>query len=275
MDFKHLVKIIYRTLSLITFASVILLLVSFISSFDMVNGYFTKGILPVLFEIFFVLGIILSFTVIIPLRKGEIVKTHNDTRKQKNLFLALAIILFICSFIFNVLVPNKLFILSTLGACFFAGFAVMCALMRGYEYSHLKLVCLLLSAAFPLFMVIDNNSVVVRHSNSVENKLSSVFAIAFLLYVLYEGKRIFTGEHSKWHFASMLLLTHTGFPISISYITVYLMGIATETTRFYQMILVFIISIFVEIELIRFCRNALSHTKSEWEEIESTEKTDE
>lgn len=275
MDFKHLVKIIYRTLSLITLASVVFLLVSFISSFDMVNGYFIKGILPTLFEIFFILGIILSLTVIVPLRKGEIVKTHNDTTKQKNIFFALAAILLICSFAFNVLIPNKLFNLSALGTCFFAAFVAMCALMRGYEYSHLKLVCLLLSAAFPLFMVIDNNSVVVRHSNSVENKLSSVFAIAFLIYILYEGKRIFTGEHSKWHFASMLLLTHTGFSLSISYITVYLMGTATETMRFYQMILIFIVSVFVEIELLRFVKLSVSHSKDEWNKIENAEKTDE
>ena len=67
----------------------------------------------------------------------------------------------------------------------------------------------------------------------------------------------------------MLLLTHTGFSLSISYMVVYLMGIATESTRFSQMIIVFIISIFVEIELIFFTRSSISHTKEEWAGIEA------
>ena len=267
MDFKNLVKIIYRTISCLTLASMGLLLASFISSFDMVNGYFTEGILPILFKILFVVGILLSFVSILTLNKKGTLITNNNIDKFKIVFLSLAALLLICAFVFNFWIPNKMFILSTAGACFFAAFVATCAIMQGYEYNHLKLICLLLSAAFPLFMVIDNNAVMVRHSNSVENTLSSVFAISFLIYILYEGKRIFTGEHSKWHFASMLLLTHTGLPLSFSYIIVYLTGTATETFRFYQMILIFIISVFVEIELIRFAKFSFINTQE-------TEKTD-
>ena len=50
------------------------------------------------------------------------------------------------------------------------------------------------------------------------------------------------------------------------------MGVATERTRFLQMILVFIVSTFVEIELIRFTKVAKSHTKEEWDEIEAPEE---
>ena len=38
------------------------------------------------------------------------------------------------------------------------------------------------------------------------------------------------------------------------------------------MILVFIVSLFVEIELIRFTKVAESHTKEEWDEIEAPEE---
>jgi hypothetical protein len=47
------------------------------------------------------------------------------------------------------------------------------------------------------------------------------------------------------------------------------MGLATESLRLSQMTIIFIISIFVEIELIFFTKNAISHTKEEWAEIET------
>ena len=50
------------------------------------------------------------------------------------------------------------------------------------------------------------------------------------------------------------------------------MGIANERIRFLQMILIFIVSAFREIELIRFTKVAESHTKEEWDEIEAPEE---
>lgn len=280
MNFKHLVKITHRATSLLTFITTALLLLSFIFSFDMVNGYFMDGILPIMFNIFFIIGIVASFGCAFTFRKNEIVKTENSDKLQKITTSFIAGALIVASFVYRV--TNGKTNLAIIGVLFFALFLAISSNKGQYTYHWSKVASLLLSSLFPLIMAIDNNSVMIRHSNSVENMLSSVFGIAFLIYILYEGNRIFKSEHSKWHYASMLLLTHTGFSLSISYIIVYLMGLATESIRFSQMIIVFIISVFVEIELIFFIKNATSHTKEEWAEIEAPaednqneEKTDE
>ena len=285
MNFKRLLKYTHLSTTALTLISTALLTASFSSSFDMINGYFIDGVLPTLFKIFFVLGIVISFLGIFTFHKQEKIKTENLISNQKNVFLLIAAVLFLCSVIFSILVANKNFTISTIGSVAFATFILLCCLKEGN--SHAKPILLLLSASFPLLMTIDNNSVVIRHSNSVENMLSSVFSIAFLIYILYEGKRAFTGEHSKWHFASMLLLTHTGFSFSISYIIVYLMGTAAETTRFYQAILILLISVIAEIELVIFTNKAYPYLEPETSDseaaetaepqnsIETTEKTDE
>lgn len=280
MDFKHLVKITHRVASLLTFITTALLLSSFIFSFDMINGYFIDGILPILFNVFFIIGIVVSFACSFIFKKDEIVKTENSDKLQKIATAFIAGALIVASFAYRV--TNSKTNLAIIGVLFFALFLAISSNKGQYTYHWSKVASLLLSSLFPLIMAIENNSVMIRHSNSVENMLSSVFGIAFLIYILYEGNRIFKSEHSKWHYASMLLLTHTGFSLSISYIIVYLMGLATESIRFSQMIIVFIISVFVEIELIFFIKNATSHTNEEWAEIEAPaennqneEKTDE
>ena len=81
MDFKHLVKITHRVASLLTFITTALLLSSFIFSFDMINGYFIDGILPILFNVFFIIGIVVSFACSFIFKKDEIVKTENSVVK--------------------------------------------------------------------------------------------------------------------------------------------------------------------------------------------------
>ena len=54
----------------------------------------------------------------------------------------------------------------------------------------------------------------------------------------------------------MLLFTHTGFSLSVSYIIAYFTYDVNEKLRFYQMILIFILSLLVEIEIIRFVKKA-------------------
>lgn len=252
MDFKHLVKITHRVTSLITFITTALLLSSFIFSFDMVNGYFIDGILPIIFNVFFIIGIIASFACAFAFRKNEVVKTENSDKSQKIAASFIAVALVVVSFVYRVI--NDKTNLAIIGILFFALFLAISSYKGQYTYSWVKIVALLLSSLFPLTMAIENNSVMLRHSNSVENMLSSTFGIAFLIYILYEGTRIFQGEHSKWYYTSMLLTAHTGFSLSISYITVYLMGVANETIRFYQMILILLISVFVEIEILSFVK---------------------
>jgi predicted Na+-dependent transporter len=198
-----------------------------------------------------------------------VIKTDNQIENQKIAYAIFIVLLGVSSVGFNIFTITKYSSSAILGMCFFTLFVVVCFLKGGYKYSHSKLLLLLASILFPVFVTLENNLVMNRHSNSVENMLTSIFSIAFLIYILYEGKRVFSGEHSPWHFASMMLLAHTGLTLSVSYCIAYLLGSVNETSRLYQIVLIFAMSSFVEFELIRFVRNAKSHTKEEWDEIEN------
>ena len=269
MDFKQHTSTTFKVISFLTLASTILLLLSFMFSFDALNGYFTNGLFPVLFEIAFILGIILSLVSAFAFDKHKIIKTSNSDHNHSNTKLVLAVLLVICAAIFNFITTNFYFSISLLGIGFLAIYTFLNRGESAYQYSHTKLMCLLLSLVFPIVMNFDNGLVVYRHSNSVENTLTSVFVIAYLIYILYEGNRIFSRAHSRWHFPSMLLFTHTGFSLSVSYIIAYFTYDVNEKLRFYQMILIFILSLLVEIEVIRFVKKADSHTQIEWDEIEA------
>ena len=78
MNFKARIKTIYRTSTLLTLISTLFLILSFVLSFDEVNGYFEGGILPVLFWISFILGIELSLASAFLLPKNEIIKTDDS-----------------------------------------------------------------------------------------------------------------------------------------------------------------------------------------------------
>ena len=272
MDFKHTTSIIFKTVSILTLASTVLLLLCFVFSFDVVNGYFADGLLPVLFEIVFVLGIIISLASAFAFDKHKIIKTSNSDNEHSSVKLALVILLVICAAIFNFITTNFYFSISIIGIGFFAIYSFLSRGEKAYNYSHTKLISMLISLLFPIIMNIDNGLVIYRHSNSVENTLTSVFVIAYLIYTLYEGNRIFTGTHSRWHLPSMLLMTHTGFSLSVSYIIAYFTYDVNEKLRFYQMILIFILCLLVEIEAARFVKKAESHTQIEWDEIEAPEE---
>lgn len=270
MDFKKLTKALYITVTVLTALSALSLLASFMFAFDMTNGYFTNGFLPVIFKIVFALGAVVSLASAFAFDKHKIIKTDNTVKGWRFLII-LAAALVILSQIFNLFALNKYFTFAAVGICFFALYVFFCAAKGGYAYSRFKLVCLLLSAVFPVIMTIDNDAVMHRHSNSVENYLSAVFSIAFIMYILYEGKRLFTGSHSRWHFPSMLFLSHSALSLSLAYIIAYLSYDVNERIRFYQMILVLLIGIIAEIELWRFVNNAESRTKEEWDQLEAPE----
>ena len=185
MDLKNITKTIYRISLLLTLISTAFLLTSFALSFDMVNGYFVSGALPTLFIIFFALGFVIPLVSIIMLRKLGTIKTDNNIDNQKTIYLILAGTLILSSFIFSILAQSKNFTISIIGIFAFATFVLLCTIKSGYAYSHIKLACLLISALFPLIMTIDNNSVMIRHSNSVENMLSSIFGISFVSYTYF------------------------------------------------------------------------------------------
>ena len=273
MNFKKLTKTLYITVTVLTALSTLSLLASFMFAFDMTNGYFTNGFLPVIFKIVFILGTVLSLASAFAFDKHKIIKTDN-TVKGWRILVILAAALVILSQIFNRFALNKHFAFAAVGICFFALYVFFCATRGGYTYSHFKLACLLLSVIFPVIMTINNDAALHRHSNSVENHLSAIFSIAFIMYILYEGNRLFTGSHSRWHFPSMLFLSHSGLSISLAYIIAYLSYDVNERIRFYQMILVLLISIVAEIQLWRFVKIAESRTKEEWDQLEAPETSE-
>lgn len=269
MNYKSLTKTIYTAITLVTLLSIILLTLSFMLSFDSKNGYFTKGIFPILFNVAFVLGTLLSLAVPFLLKKGQVIKSNASIDREKPIYIAFISLLIICVVAFNFFTLSKYFVIAIMGVCFFAFFLLLCVMKGGYAYSHLKIIFLLLTALFPILLTMGNDMQIYRHSNSLENKLAAVFAISFLIYILYEGKRLFTGEHSKWHFASMLLASHTGLSLSVSYLISFALGGVNEETRLYQIIVIVAISSFIEYELVRFIKKSESHTKEEWDEIEA------
>ena len=269
MNYKSLTKTIYTAITLVTLLSIILLTLSFMLSFDSKNGYFTKGIFPILFNVAFVLGALLSLAVPFLLKKGQVIKSNASIDREKPIYIAFISLLIICVVAFNFFTLSKYFVIAIMGVCFFAFFLLLCVMKGGYAYSHLKIIFLLLTALFPVLLTMGNDMQIYRHSNSLENKLAAVFAISFLIYILYEGKRLFTGEHSKWHFASMLLASHTGLSLSVSYLIAFALGGVNEETRLYQIIVILAISSFIEYELVRFIKKSESHTKEEWDEIEA------
>lgn len=269
MNYKSLTKTIYTAITLVTLLSIILLTLSFMLSFDSKNGYFTKGIFPILFNVAFVLGALLSLAVPFLLKKGQVIKSNASIDREKPIYIAFISLLIICVVAFNFFTLSKYFVIAIMGVCFFAFFLLLCVMKGGYAYSHLKIIFLLLTALFPILLTMGNDMQIYRHSNSLENKLAAVFAISFLIYILYEGKRLFTGEHSKWHFASMLLASHTGLSLSVSYLISFALGGVNEETRLYQIIVILAISSFIEYELVRFIKKSESHTKEEWDEIEA------
>ena len=52
----------------------------------------------------------------------------------------------------------------------------------------------------------------------------------------------------------------------------YLWGKVDEQTRFYQMVLILVVSLFAALELQRFVKDAEARTKEEWRELEAPEE---
>lgn len=270
MNFKTRIKNIYKGSIILTLTSTLLLILSFTLSFDKINGYFEGGALPILFWISFVLGIALSVVSVFLLPKKEIIKTDDFLGKEKTSYMIFTAALALCAIVFNISSTSKYFTIAIIGVCFLVLYMMLCS-ADGYKYSHFKLLCLLLSILFPILINMENGLIMHRHTNSVENLLTSIFAISYLIYILYEGKRLFYGEHSKWHFTSMLLASHVGLTLSTAYFAAYGFGGVDEHSRLKQFILILIICLFIETELLRFTIQAESHTKEEWDSLGAIE----
>ena len=113
------------------------------------------------------------------------------------------------SFLFSifgaVLSYLAILLLSLLGALALGAYLICIAAAGGIEYSGAKLALLCASVLFPLGTTMRYLFVMYRPSNSVENILFAIFAVALLLYILNEGKRMISGVSSRAYTASLLL----------------------------------------------------------------------
>ena len=268
MDFKKKINLAFKLAIILAVLSSTALTLSFRWCFNSADGYFVKSALPIIFSIIYFAGIIFSLATVFTFNKNHIIKTKNEIGKMQVPYIVIATLLAIFVLVCNLLSDDVLSSAGSLGVGAFLIYVMLCSAKSGYCKSALKILLIYLSAIFPLSMVFSNNTNYLRHMNSVENTLTTVFALSFMSYILYEAKRIHEGAHSRWHFGLMLLTFHSGFSLSISYIIAFLTKSVDEPQRFLQMIPVLLVSIFVGFEIIRFKNEAESHTQDEWDEIE-------
>ncbi len=269
MDIKKKIKIFtYASVGLTTL-STLFLTVAFIRCFEFTEGYFTQGTSPILFSILYFLGIATSFATALIINKKTIIYTTNDVGAIQIPQMLAAIAIFVAVLVGFLKFTSIILIWSFYGAFAFAIYVLICNAKNGYKSSSTKIILTYASALFPIITMLLNNSNYMRHVNSVENILFSVFSMAFMTYILYEAKRLYEGTHSRWHFFSMLITLHTGISLSVAYIIAHHKNNFGDNTRFYQMIIVLIISIIVALELVRFANNASFYSKKEWDELNS------
>ncbi|MBO5714939.1 MAG: hypothetical protein J6S23_00915 [Clostridia bacterium] len=272
MDFKKKINLLFKITAILTVLSTALLTLSFRWCFNSADGYFVTSAPPIIFSILYFGGIIISFVSTFALDKNQIIKTKNEIGKMQIPYIAIATSLAFSVLACNLLSNDSFLSIGSLGIGAFLIYAILCSAKSGYAPSPLKVLLLYASVVFPLLMLFANNTNYLRHINSVENTLTTVFTLSFMSYILYEAKRIHEGAHSRWHFGLMLLTFHSGLSLSTAYIIAYLTKSVDEPIRFLQMIPTFFISFFVVFELLRFINEAETHTQEEWNEIEAPEE---
>ena len=262
-------KKVYNIANVITIAVVLLLLLCFAFSFDTDNGYLNKTPLSFLFMVTYLAGIIISvLTIFIP-SEFEVLKSSNTIEGMaKSYYTAacIACILFggLGTFLTNDVLDSHTTMVAGLGLMFFGIFILLMLVMDGYTFKFPKLIFLFLSISLPVILSLGNTKNYVHHINSTENILCVFFSISFLLYILNEARRICLGYHSNWHFASMLLTYITGLSLSGSYVIAFIFNSVKEGYRFYQMLIILIVSIFMGIELKHFLYTVEPQSKIKW-----------
>lgn len=257
----HLTKLFkkrYISMLAITAVVTLLLLLCFVFSFDAENGYFDRGALPIIFYVAYGAGAVISLLSLLIPSEFETLETPDVVdQKSKPFFLASAIATVLLGGLSFTMPQESTDLKITLGIgigtiCF--GIYVIYTSIVGYRYDLLKLVFLFFSMSLPVMLGLGNNSNYYRHLNSVENILTALFSISFLVYILFESRRVAHGRHSGWHFVSMLWMLMSGASLSIAYFVAFMLDKVTESYRFYQMLIILSISAFMAFESNRFVR---------------------
>ena len=278
MQSLDLYKKSYKIINIITITSTLLLLFAFAFSFDTNSGYLLPGPLTTLFFVSYIIGVIVSFSPVFFANEFEHLDTPNTIAYKSKMYYTVSAV---SSTLFGILVFSlthnvenvDTFIASGIGLVFF-GLFITSTLLFGYDFNIVKIIFLFGSMAFPLSIGLGNNKNYYHHINSIENILTVLFCISFLIYILYEAKRICTGRHSELHFPAMLLTYMSGMSLSLAYVFAFLFQNVNEGYRFYQMIMIFSISIHMIFESNRFMASATPKSKYSKIQIEENQNTD-
>lgn len=276
MSFDRKNSIFYKLISLLSFPTYPLLLISLLYCFEAENGYFVRGeVTPVLFWAFFLFGTMLCIVPAFFTRRGESVRTDDLIWGKDKTALALVgtvvVVLGAINLLFNsISSDDTVCLLFSIGQFAFGAYLLLVA-VKGCGSSPKKLVLLFLSGLIPIASMLNDNSNYMHHINSVENTLCAVFGIAFLIYIIYEGNHIASGTHSRWHFPAMLFVSHTGLAFSAPYMLAYVFGAVDDDMRFFRAIVIFMITVGIRVLLERYVNIADSHTDAEWAELKAAE----
>lgn len=246
-------------LAALTFLSIFFLTLCLVLFLEPDEGYFAvgKGVpLRVAFAAAYLLGLVLCVLCGILTPRTEVLQTENTVSGPHKLRFTLAgtltVLLGALEILLNLEHSVEISLIVGVGACLYGLYMLLVGAHSGLEARIPTVLCLYLGACMPLGISLGNTSNYYRHINSVENDLSTVFCISFMIYILYEGNRLTSGTHSRFHLSAMLATLHSGTSLAVAYILAYLSGTANETSRLYQMLLVLAVCIAVAVELARY-----------------------
>lgn len=267
------------TLIAITVLTSVFLSLAFLYSFDINTGFFIQGSINVtVFFVLYVLGFIYCLTGLLLFPKKTVTKSDDSFGSAHKIILALLGTITILYGTISYFVSSEAYTLDTIpliasvGIYGFGGYLLLISVMNGYKFSNFKLLCLILSIGLPAAMHITNNSNFAKPLSAPDNELVSILAAVFLVYIIYEGRRVHTGIHHRMHLVSASLVFFTGFATSSAYVLAFLSQKVYDESKFYQMIAVLLISLASLVELLRLSTHAVVHTEEEWAEIEAVQE---
>ncbi|MGM9632723.1 MAG: hypothetical protein ACI3XL_06510 [Eubacteriales bacterium] len=283
---KKLIRIIYALTTALTVLSSVLLFSAFLSAFDAELGYFNgNNALPFAFQTVYALTVLGSLVSGFAFAKDEVLtpgtQVSGGTKSAHALIGVALVLLGTLSFYLDMGIAYsgaQAYFLG-IGSCGLGLYYLIIALKESYGRTKAKCACIFVSIAFAMGIVVQNNSYLGRAMNSVENTLGNIFAVSFLMYILYEGKRLCFGEENRWRAASLLFVRACALSYSCAYILAYLVGAVNESGRFYQMLYLLLVGVMADITLRNFMKNVTQSSEQSpgdaTDDITPPEKSDE